>query len=975
MKVYKLCLTTRRIVAGFGLSCLGLIPTFISPPLAIADPDDPRLVIDSGGHQVTPKFVAFTRDGKYLVSAGDDKTVRVWDLASGRTVRKILGQTGDGPEGFLYAGALSPDEHYLAVAGWLSAPASFGNGVVRIHDFHTGEVIELLPGYSEVVTALTFSRDGRWLATGNFDGEVKIWDTAGWKLTQTLAAHAGEAAALSFSPDGATLVSGSYDKTLKLWDRASGRLLQQMTGHAKPVLSAAFSPDGRLIASGGQDRTVKLWDGHSGTFLRDLASQGSNVDQIAFSPDGRVLLTAAAEGDSVSHVFELATGREIASQQHTDSVASVAFSADGKMVAGAGGEDSGILVWNPADGTVSQRLSGSGSDIRAVGVRSDGAAIAFGTTLNVVDQNHLGPLEKTLSLGRLSLSAAVSNPQDFLRAKEQSGDLSLRLKSGDHMATLQIVESGEVKREITRDSTSGFRHDSWSFSPDGSLIGSGGSGGTLSLYPTSGGNQPVSCVGHSSDVWSVSFSPDGRTLVSGSADQTVRLWDVSPASCRNLLTLFVSRDNEWIAWTPEGNYTSSSNGDKYIGWLVNRGLFRSSLFLQAGQFRSQFYRPDVVAAFLRTRNIGSAVREADAAKGALQTSVLGPSDVLNNMPPRIVVFEPATERLAAKEQSVRIRAAAVADLPITGFEVLVNGRCQLGCDSVAAGSAESERRIDATVELQPGDNKIDFLATHAKAASPAKEFVVTWQPSPRQSSPEKPKLIVLTIGVSAYRDPALSRAWAAKDAFDVENAFLTQKNNALYSDVKHHHIVDADVTTQRVLEELKWLNDQGGDNDVRVVFLSAAAGIDASRRYVLFPANHDAADTSKDLPWNDFVNALARRNRKSVLIVDPRRAGDVNFDEVLSETKSRFRGLFTFASVSGTETSFEEKEWQHGAFTTALLNALSDASAAGRVLSTDDLSSRVKEGLKTLKVEQHPTGAYTPGLNGFPFFVASTRKP
>ncbi len=574
---------------------------------------------------------------------------------------------------------------------------------------------------------------------------------------------------------------------------------------------------------------------------------------------------------------------------------------------------------------------------------------------------------------------SVRDPDSYIREKRQAREYSLRAKAADGI-TLQILQNGEVRHEITRDSTTGFLHKVFSLSPDGALLASGGENGFLTLYSTSTGMKSAECVGHTADLWAVAFSPDGRTLVSGSGDQTVRLWNVTPTSCSNLLSGFIGSDNEWVAWTPNGYYTASANGDKYIGWQVNQGLDKAARFYPATQFRSQFYRPDVVTAFLRTRNIESAVKEADVARGArgqgaLSTQVLGPSDILKNLPPRIVVFEPFAGQLIAKEHALRIRAAAVADQPITTFEVLVNGTCRLGCDTNPLTGSQSEVHLDAQVELQPGENKVDFLASHAKASSPTKELLVTWQPPPGEVRKEKPKLIVLTVGISHFTDPRLKLDWAAKDAIDLENAFLSQKNNALYGEVIHHHIVNTEVTAQRILDELTWLNHEGDDSDIRVVFLSGRGGMDTAGNYYFYAANHDPANTAdNDLRWQTLLERLALKNRKAVLIVDTSRGG-VNFDHVLGEAKSRFRGLFTLAASMGTESSFEVAESHHGAFTKALLDALNDPSAAGKVLSTDDLTNRVKEGVKALKLDQHPTSTYTPSLLSFPFFQVPGRRP
>jgi WD40 repeat protein len=133
--------------------------------------DEPRLVIDSGGPEAAVTFVAFTKDGNRLVSAGEDKVIRVWDIASGKA-RAIRGQIGDGPIGMIYAAALSPDGRYIAVGGYLGAGQDIG--MIRIHELETGKVVRLLRGHTNIITSLAFSSDGRYLASGSNDRRVGL---------------------------------------------------------------------------------------------------------------------------------------------------------------------------------------------------------------------------------------------------------------------------------------------------------------------------------------------------------------------------------------------------------------------------------------------------------------------------------------------------------------------------------------------------------------------------------------------------------------------------------------------------------------------------------------------------------------------------------------------------------------------------------------------------------------------------------
>lgn len=492
----------------------------------------PELVAQTG-HSDVVNSVAFSFDGKILASGSDDRTIKLWEVETGRELKTLKGDFG-----VVSSVAFSADGKWLA-SGSLHT--------IKLWETATGKELKTFTAGPGGISSVLFSTDGKMLASKS-DEETKLWDVATGKELRTLKGHEGNFKSIALSPDGKVLVSGGNDNFIRFWDVATGRELKTLSGHSSYVYSLAFSPNGAILASGTQQE-IKLWDVVTGRELKNLTGHSYAVNALVFSPDGKRL---ASRSSSQIKLWDVATGRELkALVEEAGPADPLAFSSDGKKL--ASGSYRKIRLWDAASGRELKILQGHSYSIDLKAFSPDGKTLAT-ESASVSDTIKLWDVATGREIRSLKGNSFSVKSMAF------SADGKMLASGGFQEIKLWDVAAGRELKTMQGHELTVY---SVTFSADGRMLASGSDDSTIKLWDVATGRELKSLTGHSDMVTSTTFSPDGKILASGSNDATVKLWDV--ATGQELKTLKGHAEVVTsVAYSDDGKTLASGSLDKTV---------------------------------------------------------------------------------------------------------------------------------------------------------------------------------------------------------------------------------------------------------------------------------------------------------------------------------------------------------------------------------------------------------------------------
>lgn len=978
-------------------------------------PSDPILRIDTNAHIRTIHALELSRQGNLLATASIDRTVRLWETASGRlidTLRVPMGQLGLGTT---YALTFSPDEKML-VTGGLSffprKPATLRQATFTVYFFDIAQrgIVRTLDDVPGRIHHLAYSANGKQLVVAY--GAESLPDLGIERVAGSSGVRIYDAQSLTVLREVATdspcewaefdlaqrLFVSCRNTFLSIDDQGSLRIRE--APRDAQFYRAAIAPDGRNLAVSYFDRAridILSTEDLSLRYGVDFADAATPANahvygdlQPIWSPGGMYLYAGGRRLQAEvkeNHLFKWDQGGRGKAQAfpvgRMDILAMHAHK-DGRMFYAASNGSVGALdARDRLEVLIEHRTVSSDNRPGALWVSPDGRTVAYSDDDDGKQRFVFSHEKRTLT--------------PWHEYKDRDALLAPNIQGNPRVTRWQI--SRQVQCNDTMLDLGETVAQNMAMLRNGKGFAIGTDSGVIFYDQNCRRIWENRTQGR---TLAINIAEEGGFVVAQDEAGVIRWLRVSDGF--KVLSIFASRHGKsWAAWTTEGYYDASPEGEKLVGWHLNQNRQRAANFYNAGRFRNLYHNADeITAALLRPASSDTALTADQQA--ARQVEIR--RQMQATLPPQVTILA-IREMLDGGIPVARVdyKLRTPSGEPVQRVRALVNGRPSGAVQEfpdkgtgkgpvrqTGKGSAPAEEIVHSLkVPLPPGEAEIaliaesqgavgepDFARLQERLAAPA---VAT-----AGSGQVKPKLYALVIGVGAYRHEKISALdFPAKDARDFANALKSQRGK-LYRDVEVRLLEDAAATREAVIDGLDWLRKQVTANDLAVLFMAGHGVNDSANRYYFVPVNADPTRLRSTAVANSDISEVLQALPSKVLgFLDTCHAGNVlgsskqrniavgmtgDINRLVNELTSAENGVVVFASSTGRETSQESPDWKNGAFTKALVEGLGGKADFSRdgVISLNELNLYVAERVKNLTDgEQHANMIRPDSVRDFPF--------
>ena len=924
------------------------------------------LKLNTNGHMSMIRDVIITND-KHIITASDDKTVKVWNSETGKETKKFLGEISTGSNGKVFSIALNPDETYLAVGGFLYNKQN--RSYIRIYDYQTGKLIKILDAHKNVIDDLSFDQKGKYLVSSSRDTLTNIWevsnnftliDSIEFKKTNSkdLEDIARINSKIIHYNNSYYIIITGFDNKIIIYDIYNKRVSSQYRLNDNAEF---MDVSNNHIAVSGKENQIYIFN-YKLERIHTIDSKTAPWG-LSYNKSGTMLYTGSI--DSSMQSFNVNNNYNLYKTYTQQYSYVIPKELDKNTVLSLGSDNFGIYFWDMYSSKLQRKIESNGKRIWSVGINNN----YIGYSGIWTGKKGKGPLDTIINLNHFDITSNINNT-DFKKISALNGykTLTLNKKSPNQ---LTIKDYGKEIGKIIKDGTNGKYHNCYGWYKD--YIISGGINGFLKIY-NQRGEIIANLKGHTGNVLSVAFN--GDRLVSGGDDQTIKIWDLSKLNKKPILnesyiqelmlkyhktkteiiqeskkifwngiykeqnlipliSIFVTETKDFVAWSPEGFFNASKNGAQYIGYHINQGPYKEAEFVTVDALYSTFYRPDLIQKALAGENLEKYAKNINIDK-LLQ----------DGLAPEVHILTDATST-DKQDMDLKVQVCPKAKGGYDNLTLLINDTPVSVIDTSRALKLKQKSKrddcfiYDQTISLAGGVNNIGFRATNKAGNIESKpDFLeVTFDDtnlknklrtklSNISASQNINDLHILAIAVNEYKDKDLTLKYSINDATEMLKT-IQDVAKPLFNKVHTYKLFDKEVTKDNIKKAFKDIKSTRED-----VFLLYIAGHgitdEYNGNYYYIPYDFVNKDDEKAVQTQgvgqkDLMLGLSNVTAlKSLVLLDTCNSGsfvEANMQKTTTNRLARATGRATISASSKSQVALEGYNG-HGVFTYTLIEAL-----------------------------------------------------